>query len=1366
MKRLIFSISCLFLSLALFSLRELNAGVMGDYCIVPPYVVQDVAPNVMIVLDNSGSMFNFAYFDGFNTTTASDDNMCDSSTSPCTGFTDPGTYPTYKYYGYFDPDYWYTYSSRFVPAGPKSGTRPANSWDGNFLNWLTMRRVDVIRKVMAGGKSIGSGANTRLLGQIADYAGRGIYKQIANASDYTPYSGSKTFTFSTGGSATSSFSVSGVSGTFSVDVVVPPPVEGVLQKVVGTRARVGLTFYNVNNPTPQGGKIRVSVGGGSLSSTINEINNDPSNSMGKTNTPLAETLWTVAGYFAQQSTITPVGSPGPMYSSGDYQINNNNDPLNYGTGGSPRWPSCAKSYVLYITDGEPCADGYLPATLSNYASGRSDYNCSGTGCPAVGSFPASTFPSCTGGGESASCGGIVSGCYVAGIEDVALWMHTTDLRNNGGTPDIGVNNMSGIQNLTLYVVFAFGKGSTLLKYAAINGGFEDANGNNIPDQQSEWDSNGDNEPDTFYEADEGYALEQSIKDAFSSILKRASSGTAASVLASGEGSGANLVQAVFYPRRMIGNDIISWVGESKNFWYYVDPYFTNSNIRENTTQDSPYPILNLTNDYIARFYFDSAAQLTKARRYLDSNGDGVADSEITPPVIFENVINLWEAGTLLWSRTVNPSNPADTNNRTIFTTIDGSTLLTNNFTVTNKTTLRPYLQAIDDTEADYIIRYMHGEGLTTLRDENGVILIAGIDRKGNCSITVATSCTIDADCPSGETCTPDGIDDYRSRYANIGGTTNVWKLGDVLNSTPKLVSWIKLNDYNKSYHDTTYGPENDPLLNDPPDPTKFIATADYKNRGMVFAGGNDGMLHAFKLGKLELTWSGMGGAEKARLSGSDLGKEVWAFIPKNALPYLKYFTDPNYCHVFTVDLSPFIFDASINNPVGCTGDYWECTRDVSSWRTILIGGMRYGGACRGTTTACTDVSGDGSKDCVNTPIDIGGSSIGYSSYFALDITDTVSHPDDPVNHPPVLLWEFSNPQLGFATTGPAVVKIVTDVTKNGKWFVVLGSGPTGPIDTTKWQFLGRSDQNLRLFVLDLKTGSLLRTIDTAIPYAFAGSMINSTYDHKLANYRDDAVYIGYVKRTGTSPNYTWTDGGVGRLVTKENTDVNQWEWSQVIDGIGPVTSSITHLYHIYDKKAWLYFGTGRYYFELGTSTDDASGQRRLFGIKEPCVTQDGDFNLASCSTVTFGQLTDRTTLSGDITEPDKGWYINLDPSTNTGTPLYHAERVITDPLASPSAATVFYTTYKPYNDECGIGGKSYIWAVEYNTGGSRAAYLKGVALLQVSTGSIEQINLSSAFTEKSGRRTSGMEGVPPTSQGITVMGQTEGVKRIIHIRER
>ncbi|MEW6418813.1 MAG: hypothetical protein AB1480_11950 [Nitrospirota bacterium] len=1372
MKRLIFYIICLFLSLAFFSLRDLDGAVMEDYCVIPPYVIQDVAPNVMIVLDNSGSMFNFAYFDGFNTTTASDDNMCTNSSSPCTGFTTPGIYPNFKYYGYFDPDYWYEYASnRFYPTSPKTGSgfpgaraKTSTEWDGNFLNWLTMRRIDIIRKVMTGGaKATGEGTGySRLRGEKADCDGRGIYKQITNIENYIPSTlgtGTRCIrsitvggSCSGGGSGTSSFDISSIDSScssfgsdYNVAVRVQDPVEGVLQNVVGTRARVGLSFYNVNSPTPQGGSVRVSVGGGSLSSTINEINNSRPNS----NTPLAETLWTVAGYFAQEATIAPVGTPGPRYSSGDYQINNTNDPLNYGTGGQPRYSYCAESYVLYITDGEPCADGYLPATLSNYASGRSDYNCSGTGCPAVGSFPASTFPSCYGGGESASCGGIVSGCYVAGIEDVALWAHTNDLRNNGGTPDIGVNNISGVQDLTLFAVFAFGKGSTLLRYAAINGGFEDADnpgdpGYNKPDQQSEWDGNGDGEPDTFYEADEGYELETAISNAFSSILKRASSGTAASVLASGEGSGANLIQAVFYPRRMIGNDIIAWIGEDQNFWYYVDPFFVCSNIRENTTEDTPYPILNLSNDYIAEFYFDTEAQLTKAKRFLDSNGDGCKDSG-TPfdTVIFEDTINLWKAGELLWSRNIS------TDPRTIYATINGSSLLSGNFSTTNASTLRPYLDVANDTLAEDVIRYIHGEGLTTLRDEDGNILDPpgpGVDRDA------------------------DGIDDYRARYANIGGITNVWKLGDVLNSTPRIASWIQLNNYDSKYSDTTY--------------TSFINTSGYKNRGMVFAGGNDGMLHAFKLGKLELTWGGQGGAEKAKLSGTDLGKEIWAFIPQNALPYLKYIMNPEYCHVYTVDLSPYIFDASIGAPG--SGDISDGTRDVSAWRTILIGGMRFGGACRGTTTACTDVSGDGSKDCVNTPLDIGGNSIGYSSYFALDITDYLAYQDDPVNHPPQLLWEFSNAQLGFTTTGPAVVRI-GDSAKNGKWFAVFGSGPTGPIDTTNNQFMGRSDQNLKLFVVDLKTGSLLRTIDTGITYGFAGSMLNSTLDVDL-DYQDDAVYIGYVKRTGSNPNYTWTQGGVGRLLTKEDTTPSNWVWSQVVDGIGPVTSSVTRLqnnkYHI----LWLYFGTGRYYFEQGTTVDDPDNQRRIFGVKEPCFTSDNTLNTSCTSTVSVsssscpvsGSVCSVTSI-GDVpleevanADSFKGWYINLDTCTDSsGNPVtcnssayYRTERVITDPMAI-TAGIVFFTTFKPYNDECGLGGKSFVWAVRYNTGGAPSAtILKGVALLQVSTGSIEQMNLSTAFTEKGGRRTSAMEGVPPTSMGLSLMSTPPPVNRVLHIRER
>ena len=1287
-------------------------AAMSDYCVVPPYVVQNIQPNVMLVMDTSGSMLNFAYTDGFQTTDTSDDHSC-TGADPCTGFTSPGVYPGYKYYGYFDPDSWYTYSSsggkflfsRFKAAGSKNSTE----WDGSFLNWVTMRRIDILRKVLTGGrKGTGEGPGfDRVEGEIADCDSRGTVKTF-NADNHTPFSGLRTFTVSDagatsctggGGGPASSFTISGVSGSFNVRVVVPSPVQGVLQDVVGARARIGLTFYNTN----EGGNVRVNVAGGSLSSTVNEINN----SRPSTNTPLAETLWTVTGYFAQQGTM--LGGPGPRYASSDYGLSTSADPLNYGQG-RPRWPICSRSFVLFITDGEPCNDGNLPSTLANYASGRSAFNCDGGACPSIakpdgGSFAASTFPSCVADG------------YVAGIEDVALYMHTTDLRSD----------IANTQNLTLYSVFAFGKGSTLLRYAAINGGFED-NGSHVPYPQNTWDKNGDGEPDTFYEASDGQELERSIRDAFSSILKRASSGTAASVLASGEGSGANLIQAVFYPRRAVGNDIIWWTGALQNMWYYVDPFFANATIREDTTQDN---VLNLVNDDIVQFYFNPVSQLTEVKRWHSDN-NGLATTQDTT-VSFENLGSLWEAGKKLWQRNLS------SNARTLKTSLDGSNLM--DFSVANAGTLGPYLLETGDNVTT-TIKYVHG-----------------IDNTDN--------------------------SDLRSRTVTIGSDNNVWKLGDVVNSTPRIVASVPLNKYDTVYNDTTY--------------KSFIDNTAYKNRGMVFTGGNDGMLHAFRLGKLELSWGGKAAVQKARITnpyfGTTLGDEAWAFIPKNALPYLKYLKDPDYCHLYYADLAPYVFDASIG---GADID----PRSVSSWRTVLIGGMRTGGACD-NGASCTMAN-----NCVKTPE---GGAIGYSSYFALDVTD-------PAN--PSLMWEFPNsmnpnPGLGFTTTGPAVVRINAvntttssrDWSLNGEWYVVFGSGPTGPIDNTNNQFLGRSNQNLKFFVLDLKTGALLQTIDTGITEAFGGSMINSVADFNL-DYQDDAIYVGYVKKVGSGTSATWTDGGVGRILTANTTPTNasggSWKWSKVIDGtttypIGPVTSAVARLQNRNFDTNWLFFGSGRYFYEnppTGTNTtpdiDDADGQRRLFAIKDPCFIG-GTINPTTCvssssaSSVTFSTLVDVTNISSVPSEATanlsgfKGWYIRLDPSANyiydnAATRAFRAERVITDPLATTSGV-VFFTTYKPYGDECALGGKSFLWALRYNTGGTPpSAVMKGKALVQVSTASVEQLDLASAFQmaagegagglHKDGRRTGAIEGVPPTAQGLSLLSQPPPVKRIMHMMER
>ena len=1286
-------------------LAALPAGAaMEDYCQVPPYVIQNVAPNVMVVMDNSGSMFNFAYHDGYDTVDPSDDNMCTSSGNPCDAFD-----PNHQYYGYFNSNAWYSYSSnRFVETALKSARgKNASEWDGNFLNWLTMRRIDVMRKVLTGGKTTsGEGSGySRLVGEQPDYWGRGIYKRVANIENYadaTDFTGTRCISFSSGGSSTPKFYVrSGSScgssndGTYYVQVRVPDPVEGVLQQVVGTKARVGLAHYNVNSTTPQGGRIEESITNTSYTDTINKINNDRPDS----NTPLAETLWTVTGYFAQQATME--GGPGPRYNNGDYWTNNNNDPMNYGTGGQPLYLECAQNFVLYITDGEPCADGYLPSTLKDYADGRSSYDCDDGSpgnpgrdgyCPAVGSFPASTFPSCYGGGQ---------GGYVAGLEDVALYAHTNDLRSD----------IAGEQVLNLYTIFAFGKGSTLLKYASINGGFEDLNGNGEPDQQAEWDNNGDGEPDTYYEATEGSELEDAVRAAFSSILKRVSSGTAASVLASGEGSGANLVQAVFYPRRRFGNTMVGWTGMMQNLWYYVDPFFTNSTIREDTNSTKK---LELDQDYILSLYFDQDQQEAMAKKYAsDQYGNRGSLVETVP---FEDLSNLWEAGELLWKRdlSVNP--------RTIYTTVDGTTLY--DFSTANAATLASWLDAQDRNgdlstvdDAEYIIRYVQGEDFP------------GVDRDG------------------------DGADDFRSRTVTVGGETHVWKLGDIINSTPRIVSWYPLNRYHKDYNDSTYGPCDDPthqcpdpVQSDPADETHFTTTQAYKDRNMIFVGSNDGMLHAFRMGTLRLKWSGQSD-EQAWLDGTDLGEEVWAFIPRQVLPYLRYQMEKDYCHVYSVDLTPFVFDASIG---GAPTAQRVQSATQSSWRTVLIGGMRTGGASRDASASCSD--------CVKTPI----AGVGYSSYFALDITD-------PEN--PSLLWEFTDPELGFATTGPAVIRVAAgsgaapDDT-NGYWYVVFASGPTGPISASGYQFMGRSDQNLKLFVLDLKTGALQRVIDTGVRYAFAGSISNGTNDVDT-NYQDEALYVGYVKRQRVGSEYYWTDGGIGRLVTHEDPDPGNWTWSTVMDGAGPVTAGIARLRDVTQDRLWLLGGTGRYYYSLDTEQDDPDGQRHIFAFKEPCYVPNTGFDDTCTTSVNFNLLDDRTVLPPSPGEPSVGWKIQLDPdgsyTYDEGDPPapvtrdYLAERLVSNPFVS-SAGCAFFPTFQPYNSECAIGGKSFIWFTDYKTGGLGEA-CKGRVTVQLSSGAIEEIQVPEDGS--SGRKSMALEGQPPEGEGGVLQSGAEPVQRIL-----
>jgi len=907
--------------------------------------------------------------------------------------------------------------------------------------------------------------------------------------------------------------------------------------------------------------------------------------------------------------------------------------------------------------------------------------------------------------------------------------------------------------------------------------------------------------------------ETTLRKAFEAVAGGTASGTAASILSNSEGSGANILQAVFYPYKdfetatgQVTPTSATWIGEVQNLWYYVDPFIGNSTVREDSLVNKD---LDIVNDFVVDFQFKGGETL--ATMLKDTNGDGSGDAVVTTAmdsrvknlgfctnattptsstyskcttnagcqsgetcviqgvVDADDVRSLWRAGRTLWERNL------DSSQRKLYTNLYGASAAgcSGTFSVAglydlaainwdtidadDKCILKSILQAGTDDEAKYIIKFAEGY------DHEDYDASAG-----------AIAGTIDGLKP-------------RNRTVQRGGSKKVWKLGDIIASTPRIQSFNKLNNYQldapAGYGDTTYAN----------DTTKagFANSAAYKSRGMAYAGANDGMLHAFTLGSLTVTGSGDTKATLGKHNETDiLGKEEWAFLPKHVLPYLKYLADPEYSHLYLVDGPTRLLDASIGTDyasaaapyttAGCNAtdkSYWACKRDSTSdnnksWRSILIGSMGIGGATANLGATCTD--------CIKAPVD----GVGYSSYFALDITD-------PAN--PVYLWEFSHAELGAATSGVAVARIGHRFTTagsvygkegstptNGRWFAVLGNGPTGPVDTTYHQFKGKSNGPLRVFVLDLKTGSLVRKIDTSIANAFAGAMSSGTLDtdrnRKTGEgfYSDDAIYFGYTNCTGSCGTDTpvW-NGGIMRLLTDESTDVSTWSLSTLASNVGPVTTAVSKLQDRKNHKLWLYTGSGRYYYK----GDDSATPGKILAVKEPCYdTVNDDIYKKSvidaqspkCSVEIAFAAGDFAAQTSAINSLDgkKGWFINLTGEDSVND--YGAERIITEPVAMGNGA-VFFTSFMPSTDVCNYGGNSYMWGMRYDTGGTASAsQLKGKALVQVSTGSFEEIDLSTAFTSSLNRKMGvPMVGKPPTDPPPIVSSSgNRPLKRVLHIQEK
>jgi len=180
----------------------------NQYCVTPPFITAGIKPNLLLLMDNSASMFDLAYADkGTSTRTPTycyDDTYSDAGGNIYAGYFYPGgvdasgnTIPP-KYYDFDIATGVFTEIGSFPAAAsctyyvenkyciatdnatPKRVTKFSAS--GNYLNWLTASKFDIQKKILTGGKYDGN----NLVAESRGCVGRGFIKQplSSNSGNY------------------------------------------------------------------------------------------------------------------------------------------------------------------------------------------------------------------------------------------------------------------------------------------------------------------------------------------------------------------------------------------------------------------------------------------------------------------------------------------------------------------------------------------------------------------------------------------------------------------------------------------------------------------------------------------------------------------------------------------------------------------------------------------------------------------------------------------------------------------------------------------------------------------------------------------------------------------------------------------------------------------------------------------------------------------------------------------------------------------------------------------------------------------------------------------------------------------------------
>jgi type IV pilus assembly protein PilY1 len=792
-------------------------------------------------------------------------------------------------------------------------------------------------------------------------------------------------------------------------------------------------------------------------------------------------------------------------------------------------------------------------------------------------------------------------------------------------------------------------------------------------------SGSDGTPDDYFYVTNPAQLVSSLQRAFSQIVAKVASGTAAAVVASaGQGSGA-VYQAFYEPvhqETITPNRQARWIGTLQALFIGPD-----GRLYEDTNQDGK---LTVGTDNAIVFTYDTVSNVTKFQ---------VDDGSVpltTPLQDLSTLKPIWNARKTLAtpaSGVVVPQrgySASDTTKRYIFTWIDENL----NGKVTPSEIYDFTTAAIPSTDY-WFFNLINGAGAptaATTEAQNIINWVRGEDLTGYRNRTLA----------------------YNASDGPGGAATQ--RLGDIIDSTPSVVA-TPSQAFDLLYGDQSYG---------------VYRNNNACRRQVVLVGANDGMLHAFNAGFYNVAnqafatspnTTGCATGSSSSTNTYALGEEIWAYVPQNLIPQLTWLTkDPpatnGYTHVYYVDGTPRIFDVNLPSVINhtCSGTVNSTTVDCSHWGTIAVVPFRLGGGLINV-----DTKGDGSAMRNY-----------HSGYIIMDVTDP--------EQPPKLLGEITLPGNELATSSPTVVpirKADAGSSDPNSWFLVVGSGPDTRTSVS-------STVNAQVFAYDLNAlkgtnaqgvTKTEKTFDTGMSTAFAGDLVASDWN---LDFQSEGVYFG-TEQTTSGADF---NGEFFKLQTHSagtgapDTTLGAWAVDTMYDAsnLNNKPVSIRPTLGVDDNATpYAFFGTGRLFAsaDLGTTQ-----QQSIFGLKDKsetlnhptgcsgdakcvldsaskllsgCVVQSNGQTTGACGSeaagTSFTQLTaDATNNCLGTTPPSPcydGWQLNLSTPA-AGDTHSGSERVVSSQTLF--GGELFTSSYIPNTSLCGAIGLSNLYAQDYRTG--------------------------------------------------------------------